>query len=74
MEELRAFLKTLTVPEKKEFSTKCGTTISYLRKRLSDRTSNLGIKICIEIELHSKGKVKCEDLRPDINWSVIRKS
>ena len=72
MEKLRAFLKTLTISEKKEFATKCGTTINYLRKRMSDRTSNLGIKICIEIEIHSEGKVTCEDLRPDVNWSVIR--
>jgi len=58
--------------EQKKFALSCGTTINYLRKKLSDRSSNLGIKICIEIEHHSHGKVRCEDLRPDVNWRVIR--
>lgn len=72
MEELRLLLKTLTPIQQKKFALDCGTTIGYLRKRLSDRSSNLGVKICIEIERNSNGRVKCEDLRPDVNWSVIR--
>ena len=68
MEKLRQFLKTMTPDEQKHFAAKCGTTINYL----SDRSSNLGEKICIEIENQSRGEVRCEDLRPDVNWSVIR--
>lgn len=72
MEKLRLFLKSLNVEEQKIFAEKCGTTIKYLRKRISDRSSNLGEKICIEIEDKTNGAVRCEDLRPDVNWSVIR--
>lgn len=72
MEKLRILLKTMTPEEQKQFAISCGTTIAYLRKRISDRTANLGEKICIEIEDKSKGIVTCEDLRPDVNWSVIR--
>lgn len=73
MEKLRQFLKTMTPDEQKHFAVKCGTTINYLRKRISDRSSNLGEKICIEIENQSRGEIKCEDLRPDVNWAVIRR-
>lgn len=27
---------------------------------------------CIEIESATSGAVKCEDLRPDIRWEVVR--
>lgn len=72
MEKLRFLLKKMTPEEQKSFALSCGTTIGYLRKRLSDRTANLGEKICIEIEDKSKGMVMCEDLRPDVNWAVVR--
>ncbi|OTQ74725.1 YdaS family helix-turn-helix protein [Gilliamella sp. N-G2] len=72
MENLRLFLKTMKPEEQKKFAFSCGTTINYLRKKISNRSSNLGIKICIEIENQSQGKVRCEDLRPDVNWSIVR--
>ncbi|OCG12730.1 YdaS family helix-turn-helix protein [Gilliamella apicola] len=72
MEKLRLFLRTMKPDEQQIFALNCGTTINYLRKKISDRSSNLGVKICIEIENQSCGEVRCEDLRPDVNWSVIR--
>lgn len=38
------------------------------------RESGVPAKRCPDIELLTNGKVKCEDLRPDVNWSVIRKN
>lgn len=73
MEKLRYFLKNMKTNEQKDFAIKCGTTIGYLRKRMSDRKHRLGEHICISIEENSNGKIRCEDLRPDINWSVLRK-
>ncbi|MBX3629331.1 MAG: helix-turn-helix domain-containing protein [Nitrosomonas sp.] len=29
-------------------------------------------RFCPEIERFSQGRVKCEDLRPDINWAFLR--
>lgn len=29
---------------------------------------------CPEIEKATKGAVRCEDLRPDVNWSIVRES
>lgn len=28
---------------------------------------------CPDIEAATGGKVRCEELRPDVNWSVLRK-
>lgn len=28
---------------------------------------------CPDIEVATGGKVRCEDLRPDVEWSVLRK-
>jgi Uncharacterized protein conserved in bacteria, prophage-related len=73
MEKLRLFLRTMKPDEQQRFALDCGTTINYLRKKISDRSSKLGIKICIEIENHSRGEVRCEELRPDVNWPVLRR-
>ena len=35
MEELRLYLNSLSLEEQREFATKCGTSIGYLRKALS---------------------------------------
>lgn len=73
MEKLRLFLRTMKPDEQQRFALDCGTTINYLRKKISDRSSKLGIKICIEIENYSRGEVRCEELRPDVNWSIVRR-
>lgn len=38
MEELRLYLNSLSLEEQREFATKCGTSIGYLRKRYMTRT------------------------------------
>jgi len=73
MNKLKNFLNALSVSEQQEFAIRCGTTIGYLRKRLSDRKHKLGEHICILIEENTKGKIICEELRPDINWSILRR-
>jgi DNA-binding transcriptional regulator YdaS (Cro superfamily) len=74
MYKLKLFLKTMNKEEQTKFAIDCGTTIKYLKKRINDNSSKLGEKICIEIESHSSGAVKVKDLRPDVNWSVIRRA
>lgn len=29
-------------------------------------------KACIDIERETSGKVRCEDLRPDVDWNFLR--
>lgn len=74
METLRLLLNSLPTDAQYHFARRAGTTIGYLRKKLSTG-GNLGAEICIGIERESRHliyPVRCEDLRPDIDWSFIR--
>lgn len=68
---LRQFLNSLFPEEQNAFAIRCGTSLGYLRKALSIR-QKISAETCILIEEHSHGQVRCEQLRPDINWAVIR--
>lgn len=67
MNELRAFLNTLSQQEQREFSLRCGTTISYLRKAISKK-SVLGAELCVRIEKESSNAVTRKHLVP--NWKA----
>lgn len=71
MDKLRAHLNSLPVAEQAAFAIRCGTTIGYLRKALAVK-ANLGESLCIAIERESHGAVRCEDLRPDVDWAYLR--
>lgn len=36
------------------------------------RTERVPTKYCPDIEQATNGQVTCEELRPDVNWSVLR--
>ena len=69
MEELRLYLNSLSLEEQREFATKCGTSIGYLRKALS-RNHELGAALCVLIEKFSNGEVTRKDLHP-VDWESI---
>ena len=71
METLRLYLSGFAPDEQAAFATKAGTSIGYLRKALSVG-QRLGESICIGIERESLGVVRCEDLRPDVDWAYLR--
>lgn len=71
METLRIYLNSLTSDEQAVFARKAETSIGFLRKAISVK-QKLGEGICIRIEAATEGKVRAEDLRPDVPWHVIR--
>ena len=71
MEKLRKYLATLTPPDQAAFARRCGTTIGYLRKILCTK-GRLGESIVIALERESGRKVRCEDMRPDVDWAYVR--
>lgn len=71
MDKLRAYLNGLTVSEQTHFAARCGTTIGYLRKALAVN-QRIGESICIALERESGRSVRCEDLRPDVDWAFLR--
>jgi DNA-binding transcriptional regulator YdaS (Cro superfamily) len=73
MDKLRTFLNSMTPDQQEEFARRCGTTIGYLRKAIS-AAQQLGESLCINIDCESNGAVRCEDLRPEVNWAYLRNS
>lgn len=73
MQTLRTYLNTLTPSDQKAYAMRCGTTVGYLRKAISEE-QEIGPKIAIALERESGGAVRCEDLRNDVDWAYIRNS
>ena len=71
METLRAFINALQPDEQAYFAMRCGTTINYLRNAISSG-KRLGESICINVDRESLGVVRCEYLRPDVDWAYLR--
>lgn len=71
MQTLRTFLNGLDSARQQAFAVECGTTIGYLRKACSIN-QRLGADLCIAIERESGGSVRCEELRPDVDWAYLR--
>jgi DNA-binding transcriptional regulator YdaS (Cro superfamily) len=71
MEKLRLYLNGLTPDKQHAFAKRCGTSVGYLRKAISI-SQQLSEKIVIAIERESEGEIRCEDLRPDVDWQFLR--
>lgn len=71
MDTLLSYLNSLPAPERSDFATRCGTSVGYLRKAISSG-QRIGERIVINIERESAGAVRCEDLRPDVDWAYLR--
>jgi DNA-binding transcriptional regulator YdaS (Cro superfamily) len=68
---LRDYLNQLSTRDQAHFAWQCGTTIGYLRRRVSDG-GTIGAAIAIAIDRVSAGKVQFEDVRPDVDIAHLR--
>lgn len=73
METLRDYINGLSTDEQLDFAARAGTTIGFLRKAISIK-QKLGEGICIRLVRASDGALAPEDLRPDVDWDVVRES
>ena len=71
MEPLRKYLNSLPADEQSGFAVRCGTSIGYLRKALS-KNQRFDVALAAALVRESRGAVRIEDLRPDVDWSVLR--
>jgi len=71
MESLRKYLNSLHADEQAGFAVRCGTSIGYLRKALS-KNQRFDVALAAALVRESRGAVRIEDLRPDVDWSVLR--
>ncbi|WP_313603930.1 transcriptional regulator [Comamonas jiangduensis] len=71
MEKLLAYLNSLRKEPRQRFVERCSTSEAYLRKAISSG-QRLGESLCIKVDRESGGAVRCEDLRPDVDWAYLR--
>jgi DNA-binding transcriptional regulator YdaS (Cro superfamily) len=73
MDKLIGYLKTeyLSDKEREAFCARCGTSWGYIKKIRYSRQP-LRESVCINFERETAGFVRCEDLRPDVDWAYIR--
>lgn len=69
--ELKQFLKDLGAVALVDFARRCETTPAHL-KQVAGGHRRAGEYLCINIDRETKGQVKCENLRPDVDWAYIR--
>jgi len=69
MIELRHYLNSLGKEERDRYAKSCGTTVGYLRKAISSGTSRDGA-LALKLDENSGGKVKKQNIRPDI-WPEL---
>lgn len=69
--ELKTYLRTLSAEERISFAARCATTYPHLRN-VAYGQKTCGESLAINIDRESKGSVRCEDLRPDVDWAHLR--
>lgn len=68
---LKEHLKTIRPIDRPAFAQACGTTLGHLTN-VAYGYRPCGESLAIAIERETNGTVRVEDLRPDVDWSVIR--
>ncbi len=71
--DLRTFLAEKTPAERKTFAERCGTSAGHLAN-VAYGYKPCGAALAIAIERESRGRVRCETLRPDVDWKYLRRS
>ena len=68
---LRDFIKTLSPDEQEVFAIGCETSVGQLKQVAGDHR-RASVSLAINIERESDGAIRCEELRPDVDWDYIR--
>ncbi|ABI59728.1 hypothetical protein Neut_1483 [Nitrosomonas eutropha C91] len=71
--ELIEYIKKLSISDRNDFAVCCETSFAHLRN-IAYGYRRAGELLCINIERESGGLVKCETLRPDVDWGYLRNS
>ena len=76
--QLKHYLKTLVAEGKQpgaleDFAERCGTSVGQMQ-HVARGHRRAGESLAINIERESGGVVRCETLRPDVDWAYLRGS
>ena len=73
MKKLRAYLAQLSPDDRERFAVACGTSVGHLRN-VAGGYKTCAESLAINIDRESGGAVRCEDMRPDVDWAYVRGS
>jgi DNA-binding transcriptional regulator YdaS (Cro superfamily) len=71
--DLKTYLGELAPDQREEFAARCGTSAGHL-KNIAYGYKPCGEALAISIDRETSGRVRCEDLRPDVDWAYLRGS
>lgn len=69
--DLKTYLASLRMVDRQDFASRCGSTAAHIRN-ISYGYKPCGESLAIAIERESGGQVRCESLRPDVDWAYLR--
>lgn len=70
---LSDYLKTMDKEGLEVFARRCGTSVGQLKQvAYGNRRASAGLAVCLDRE--TEGVIRCEALRPDIDWAYLRHS
>lgn len=69
----KEFWLGLPMDERELFAKRCGSTRNYFNM-VAHGQKTAGEGLCIIIERESDAKVRCEDMRNDVDWAYLRRS
>lgn len=72
IKKLRDYFLALTLDERQEFAKKCGTSTHYINQ-IYGGSRKCNPALAIEMDKHSGGAVKCDELCPKADFEYIRK-
>lgn len=72
MDRLKDHLNSLSTDDQAAFAERCKTTVGFLRKAISIE-QDINLETVMLIQRESKGSVRVEHLRPDVDWQILRR-
>lgn len=71
--QLKSYWDDLTPADREQLAAACDTTVGHLRN-VSYGYRSCAEKLAIALERETSGAVRCEELRPDVDWQYLRGS
>ncbi len=68
---LHAYIKVLDKTTLDSLAGRCETTAGQL-KQIAYGNRRASVVLAVSLERETKGAVKCEQLRPDVDWAYLR--
>jgi len=69
--DFKTHFGSLTKSARATLAERCKTSVGFL-VQVAYGHRRAGESLCINIERETSGAVRCEDLRPDVDWAYLR--